>query len=127
MLTFLMSALWHGLYPMYYFMFFMAALFTETCKDIYRAKVLFKSIPAPLDYILAQFLVTLVMNYLGTTITMLSWERGYLFFQGTYWYVFIGIPVTFAIAKFSGMVKYAKKIDEANKKKKAEAETKKDK
>ena len=45
MTTFLVSAAWHGFYPFYYIMFGMAALFVESCKDIYRSRILFAGIP----------------------------------------------------------------------------------
>jgi lysophospholipid acyltransferase len=43
--TFIVSAFWHGFYPFYYVMFFLAAFFVELTKDVFRSRVLFKSIP----------------------------------------------------------------------------------
>jgi len=126
MLTFLVSAFWHGFYPFYYIMFFMAALFVETCKDIYRARSLFAGIPAPISFIVAHFLVTLPMNYFGTSMCCLTFEKGWNFMKGTYSFVYILVPLTFVIVKMSGIVGYAKKL-EAKKKALKGGETKKEK
>jgi len=45
MLTFIVSAFWHGFYPFYYVMFFFAAVLAELSKDVYRSKILFEFIP----------------------------------------------------------------------------------
>ena len=105
-----MSAIWHGFYPFYYVMFFMAALYVETCKDLYRASILFETIPEWLNYIIAQILVTFVMNYFGTSLAMLTFERGWNFMKGTYSFIFILVPVCFVLVKASGLVSYAKKL-----------------
>ena len=122
-ITFLVSGFWHGFYPFYYVMFFMAALFVEACKDIYRARVLFSGIPAPFDYLLAQFFVTLVMNYFGATMSCLTFEKGAYFLRGTYCFVYLAIPAAFIGLKLSGIVSYAKKVEA--KQKAAKGETKK--
>jgi lysophospholipid acyltransferase len=53
-LVFMVSAFWHGFYPFYYFMFFFAAILGEVCKDIYRARYIFRNIPYPISSILAK-------------------------------------------------------------------------
>lgn len=55
-LTFCMSGLWHGFYPMYWVGFLMAGIFQELCKDIFRARRLFDFIPAPLSTIIVWIL-----------------------------------------------------------------------
>ncbi len=52
--TFIISAFWHGFYPLYYVMFFFAAFLTELSKELYRSRRLFKAIPYPLNSILAK-------------------------------------------------------------------------
>lgn len=54
MAVFIVSAFWHGFYPFYYVMFFFCAFFTELAKDVYRSRVFFRSIPYPLNSILAK-------------------------------------------------------------------------
>ena len=52
--TFICSAFWHGFYPFYYVMFFFCALLGELCKDVYRSRVFFRSIPPTLRTIIAK-------------------------------------------------------------------------
>ena len=127
LITFAMSALWHGFYPFYYVMFFMAALYSETCKDIYRAASLFDFNPPWLNYLIAQILSTILMNYFGVSLAMLTFEKGGNFMRGTYSFVFILVVASFAFVKMSGMVGYAKKVAEKRKALTAGAESKKEK
>jgi len=126
MITFGVSAFWHGFYPFYYIMFFMASLFAETCKDIYRARSLFAGIPDTVNFVLAHFFVTLAMNYFGVSLCCLTFEKGWNFMKGTWSFVYILVPLTFVLIKMAGIVGYAKKL-EAKKKAAKDGETKKDK
>lgn len=45
MITFTVSAIWHGLYPFYYIMFFFCALIVELSKEIFRSRALFAFMP----------------------------------------------------------------------------------
>lgn len=107
----MVSGLWHGFYPGYIVMFFMASIFVEACKDIFRARILFRNIPSWLNYLMAQFFVTLVMNYFGCTMVALTFEKLWFLLRGTYGFVYIGIPVVFALLKVSGITSYAKKVE----------------
>lgn len=126
LMTFLVSAFWHGFYPFYYIMFFMAAIFVETCKDIYRARILFAGIPPWVNFIGAHFIVTLAMNYFGTSMCCLTFENGFNFMKGTYSFVYILIPIVFGLVRVSGIVGQAKKLEDKKKALK-DGETKKDK
>jgi len=108
--TFGVSAFWHGFYPFYYFMFFMCACFVELSKDIYRARALFSWVPYPT--IVCNLLTMLVLNYLGTSFNCLTFERGFNFGAGTYYFVYIMLPVLVFSSKAFGMVKMAKKKEE---------------
>lgn len=44
-IVFLVSAFWHGFYPFYYIMFFLAAILSEVTKDIFKSWILFQAIP----------------------------------------------------------------------------------
>lgn len=65
MATFIVSAFWHGFYPFYYVMFFLAAILSEVAKDIFKARILFRFIPSSLRPFIANFLSFLCMNYFG--------------------------------------------------------------
>ena len=50
--TFIVSAFWHGFYPVYYVMFFFCAFFNELSKEIYKSRIYFRFIPYPFNSIL---------------------------------------------------------------------------
>tara|TARA_B110000285_G_C14974893_1_gene538451 strand:- start:82 stop:504 length:423 start_codon:yes stop_codon:yes gene_type:complete len=125
--TFAISAFWHGFYPFYYVMFFMSALFVELSKEIYRCRILFSFIPSSMRHPIANIMCMIVLNYFGTSFNALTFERGLTFGAGQNHFVFILIPIVLFLVKSLGLVKKAKKIEEALKKKNEEKETKKDK
>lgn len=65
MATFIVSAFWHGFYPFYYVMFFVAAMLSELAKDVYKCWIFFEFIPPTLKPILANMLSMIAMNYCG--------------------------------------------------------------
>jgi lysophospholipid acyltransferase len=65
MMTFIVSAFWHGFYPFYYVLFFFAALLVEVSKDIFKARYLFRFIPSVLRPVVANLVSMVIMNYLG--------------------------------------------------------------
>ena len=128
-IVFLVSAFWHGFYPFYYVMFFYSGIFVELAKEVYRMRILFRWIPAPLDFWLPWACTMLTLNYFGVSFNQLTFEKGALFAQGTYYWVWLLLPVLLAAVKLSGVVKYAKKLEAAEKAKKvaANGESKKQK
>ena len=125
--TFAVSAFWHGFYPFYYVMFFMSAVFVELAKDVYRCRILFSFIPAGLRHPIANILTMICLNYFGTSFNALTFERGFTFGRGQNHFVFICVPLALGLVKGLGLVKKAKKMEEALMKKTEEKETKKDK
>ena len=128
-IVFLVSAFWHGFYPFYYVMFFYAGIFVELAKEFFRARILFRWIPAPLDFYIPWTCTMLILNYFGVSFNQLTFDRGYSFGVSTYFWVWILLPVLLAAVKLGGLVKYAKKVEAAEKAKKAgtAVEAKKDK
>lgn len=110
-IVFIMSAFWHGFYPFYYVMFFFCALVGEISKDMYRSRIYFRWIPDPLNSILANFIALLVMNYMGASFQMLTFERGYRFSSTLYHFIFILVLVTFAIMRFGRIPQRAAKLE----------------
>jgi len=115
MITFLVSALWHGFYPFYYIMFFLAAILSEVAKDVFKARSLFGFIPGPMRHILGNFFSFLCMNYFGILITALTFERGGAFMAYTWYLVPIGLFVTLGLSRSLGLVRIAQKKDAAKK------------
>jgi len=106
-IVFTVSAVWHGLYPFYYIMFFFCALIVELSKEIFRSRALFDFMSPTTSHIVCNFLTMLALNYLGTAFTMLSFERGYNFLRATYFYMFIIIFVGLFFWKALGITKMA--------------------
>lgn len=109
MITFGVSALWHGFYPYYYFMFFQCGCFVELAKDVYRSRILFSFIPENLRDPVANFMTMLILNYLGTSFNLLTFEKGAILNKGTNYIIMIGLVGSLIASKSLGMVKIAQK------------------
>ena len=107
MITFLVSAFWHGFYPFYYIMFFLAAILSEVAKDVFKARILFSFIPGPLRGVLGTFFSMVCLNYFGILINALTFERGGAFMAATYYIVPIGLFGTLALSRSIGLVRIA--------------------
>lgn len=113
MITFLVSALWHGFYPFYYVMFFLAAILSEVSKDIFKARSLFSFLPGVLRHFLANFLSMLCLNYFGILINALTFERGGAFMAKTYYLVPIGLFTVLGLSRSLGLVRIAQKREQS--------------
>lgn len=87
MATFMVSAFWHGFYPVYYTFFFFAALLAEATKDMYRARYFFTWMPAPLKAIFCHFGSMLALDFMGISFKLLTMERAFRFYGTLYYYV----------------------------------------
>ena len=130
MSTFIVSAFWHGFYPFYYVMFFFAAVMNEASKDLYKARYIFRFIPAEIGPYLANFITMIVLNYNGVMFNALTFENGIKFGNATYWCVFALCTGVLVFSRSFGLVRYvqkleakaaekAKKVEEASEKKEA--------
>lgn len=111
MATFIVSAFWHGFYPFYYVMFFLAAILSEVAKDIFKARILFSFIPGFGRQILGNIFSMLCMNYFGILINALTFERGGAFMAATYYCVPISLFVILGLSRSLGLVRMAQKMD----------------
>ena len=111
MITFLISAFWHGFYPFYYVMFFLAAILSEVAKDIFKARSLFSFIPGVLRHILANFLSMLCLNYFGILINALTFEHGGAFMSATNYLVPLGLFIVLGLSRSLGLVRMAQKME----------------
>ena len=117
MLVFLTSAFWHGFYPFYYIMFFLAAILSECTKDVYKSWVFFQAIPKRVRYVCAHIISMSCMNYLGILIGALTFENGGRFMAATYYlipavlFVFLGFSRTFNLVGRASKVVKAMEAD----------------
>lgn len=105
--TFLVSAFWHGFYPFYYVMFFFAAILVECAKDVFKARALFAFIPAFIRPFVANFMSLLCLNYFGILQNALTFERGGAFMKATYGIIPIGLCIFLGLSRSLGLVKMA--------------------
>jgi lysophospholipid acyltransferase len=119
MAVFVTSAFWHGFYPFYYIMFVFCAILSELAKDIYRSRIFFRWIPSPLNLIIANILSLLMMNFMGISFMLLTFEKGWRFSSSVYHFVYITIAIFFVIFRFSGITKKAAKLEQKLKEKAA--------
>ncbi|CAD8195851.1 unnamed protein product [Paramecium octaurelia] len=75
LLTFVLSAYWHGFFIAYYVFFIEWAIFNEITKQVYRAKDKFKFIPIPIQKIICAVYGQLAVNSTATPIGLLKWDR----------------------------------------------------
>ena len=111
MSTFIVSAFWHGFYPFYYVMFFFAAVLNEISKDLYKARYLFRVIPAPIRPFVGNQVTMLVLNYNGCMFNALTFENGTKFGNATYWFVFVIITTLLIFSRSFGLVKFVQKLE----------------
>ena len=111
MSTFIVSAFWHGFQPMFYLMFFLAALIVEVAKDFFKARYIFKFIPSWLRPILANFFTMLGLNYLGTLHNAKSFTNGFMFMGATYYFVYVGVVAILFVSRTFGLVKFAQSLE----------------
>jgi len=126
MIVFLTSAFWHGFYPFYYIMFFLAAILSEVTKDIYKSWIFFQVIPKKVRYFIAHLFSMCCMNYLGIIFTSLTFTNGGKFMARTYYCVPIGLFVVLALTRGLNIVGIATKKVKAMEAAKVEKEGKKE-
>lgn len=105
--TFMVSAIWHGFYPYYYYMFFLCGVVVELAKDIYRARILFEFIPASMRHFVGNIVTLIFLNYLGTSFGLLSFEKGGNLAKGTNYIIMVLMIGSLVMSKSLGMVGYA--------------------
>lgn len=109
--TYMISAFWHGFYPLYYVNFFLVAVASFVHKDFYNMWILFKPIPRPIRIGLCIFLNMFTVNYIGMMQTALTIEHGFKFLKATYYFVPIMLIITLTATRSLGLVRLAKKLE----------------
>ncbi|KAL4465514.1 hypothetical protein ABPG72_001617 [Tetrahymena utriculariae] len=84
LITFIISALWHGVHPIYYFTFFHWAIMNDVSKFFYRARSKFSWLKGPLRYIVFWFLGNTAVCYMGIGVVILDWTDALNFYKSMY-------------------------------------------
>jgi len=111
MVSFFVSAFWHGFYPFYYGMFMMAAVMVECTKDVFKSRVFVRFLPGFVKHILGNFMSMLLLNYLGIVFTSLTFENGLKFLGATRYFTYIGMIGFLIFSRSIGLVGRAKKLE----------------
>jgi lysophospholipid acyltransferase len=107
--TNLVSAFWHGFYPVYYSTFFLMALISEIGKDVYRLRHIFNVIPWPISSILANILIISSLNYAATGFMYLEMSKAFDAYSKHYYFGHIGLIGSFVILHFIMLPLFGKK------------------
>ena len=107
LITFTVSAVWHGLYPFYYVMFFFCTVMVELSKEIFRSRSLFSFLNSSQSHVLGNVLSLICLNYLGVAFTLLSFERGINFLRATYCLIPAFISLLLILWKTLGITRMA--------------------
>mmetsp|Transcript_17223 Transcript_17223/g.21751 ORF Transcript_17223/g.21751 Transcript_17223/m.21751 type:complete len:146 (-) Transcript_17223:236-673(-) len=110
-MTFMVSAFWHGFYPFYYVMFFFAGILSEVAKDCFKARALFSFIPSKLRPFVANFMSLFCLNYFGIWQNALTFKRGGAFTYGTFGIVPVGLIAVLVASRTLGLVKMAQRVE----------------
>eukprot|EP00826_Nyctotherus_ovalis_P044860 TRINITY_DN488_c0_g1_i11.p1 TRINITY_DN488_c0_g1~~TRINITY_DN488_c0_g1_i11.p1 ORF type:complete len:196 (+),score=61.84 TRINITY_DN488_c0_g1_i11:218-805(+) len=88
-LTYIISAFWHGFYPMYFVAFVLYSIFTEAHKELYAYCCRHSFMRFPLILTGIYVLSYLGTDYLGMIFDLLLYKHVTTFMSGIYW-----IPLT---------------------------------
>ncbi|KRX06832.1 hypothetical protein PPERSA_11477 [Pseudocohnilembus persalinus] len=92
LLVFTVSALWHGVHPMYFISFIHFALYNDCAKFLYKAKDKFEWIPKPLRTIFCWAAGKGCVNYFGLGFNLLEMSVIHQVYSSVY-YCFTIIPL----------------------------------
>lgn len=84
-LTYITSALWHGLYPAYFVTFIFYAIFSEAQKDWYKICCKYPKLRSPIVLICIYIFTFLGIAYAGMIFTILVPSDIKSFVRGIYW------------------------------------------
>jgi lysophospholipid acyltransferase len=110
--TFMLSALWHGLYPGYYMTFFQMFLQQQVNRFIFRARDKFSFIPSPVRTFLGALICTCGLNYSCVMFQMLDFGKAVTFGHNMYHCGTIILLVLFIFFTVTGWGQKAKKTKE---------------
>ncbi len=114
--TNLVSAFWHGFYPVYYNTFFFLAIIAEIGKDVYRLKHLFGFIPSFASGILRNLLIMTSLNYFATGMMLLELNKAYTYYKKYNFFMHITIIASFFLFRFVLLPMFGKKKNRKTKK-----------
>jgi lysophospholipid acyltransferase len=104
-ITFMVSALWHGFYPLYYLVFFWFFLTQQVSKSLYNIRHRFGWIPKPIGFIIRWLITTFIGGFASTTFVLLDFRKGVTFFRAWHYMPWIIAGSLFLIFNFTNVAK----------------------
>ena len=118
-LTVMISALWHGLYPGYFVSFFNWALFIQIVNEFYRQKMRVGSVVHRFHEkhkfvynILENIASTFAMTFFGVAFHIMTLERVWIFVKSVHFVPFIVLYIVFILVVKMGVLGKSKKKEE---------------
>lgn len=105
LITFLVSALWHGVHPAYFIGFLHWGLINEVAKGFYRMRANFTWLKNPFRYIVLLFLGNSAISYMGLPVYTLRWGLMVKFYSSFYYSGSIIIFSLFVLFRLVGSKK----------------------
>jgi len=117
LLTYMISAAWHGWYPVYYLVFFDFFLIDRICEALKKDKF-FERLEHS-SYILQIIVMVISLhccNYLGVTFALLTFEKTYTYYRSLYFIPNLFVYITFIYVTFlKGETKAATRLEPGKK------------
>jgi len=82
--TFMISAFWHGFYPIYYWTFIHLFLIQQVSKSIFAWRDKLRFIPPTLGFIIKWTLTTYYCDFVSTSFTILEIDNALIFMKANY-------------------------------------------
>ena len=111
MTIYVISAFWHGWYPMYYMGFLIGAITTVLHRDAYMCWYLFRNVPRPLKYGISWIFTQFAVNYGGLALTGLTLENGMIMLSYTYYAQLVILAVMILVFRVFGLVSISRKME----------------
>jgi lysophospholipid acyltransferase len=110
--TFMTSALWHGLYPGYYITFFQMFLQQQANKFLFKARDKFWFVPIPVRTVLGMIVWSMTLNYSSVQFQMLDFGKAIAFGHNMYHFITIILLVLFIFFSVTGWGQKSRKTKE---------------
>jgi len=116
-MTFMISAFWHGYYPMYYVSFFIMFFVQQISKTLFKMREKLRWIPEPIGFVLRWVLTSFFFDYGGTAFKLLGLGKGLIFFRNWHYIPNIVLLLVYLVLTYTPLGKpgKTKKLEDSKK------------
>jgi len=108
-ISFMVSAFWHGFYPIYYIVFILFFMIQQSAKTIYNAGDSFNFIPKGIQHLIRWVYMTLIVNTLLVGFALLELDKVYAYAHSILYFPYISIIAMYVLLLFFGPTKRKRK------------------